>query len=38
MRPMASELFQRLMVQAFHQIDTLDVGKLLLTCALSGVA
>jgi aryl-alcohol dehydrogenase-like predicted oxidoreductase len=35
MRPMTSGVFQRLMAQAFPQVDTLDVGKLLLNYVLS---
>jgi aryl-alcohol dehydrogenase-like predicted oxidoreductase len=35
MRPMTSGVFQRLMAQAFPQIDVLDVGKLLLNYVLS---
>ena len=35
MRPMASGVFQRLMAEAFPQIDVLDVGKLLLNYVLS---
>jgi aryl-alcohol dehydrogenase-like predicted oxidoreductase len=35
MRPMTSGVFQRLMAQAFPQIDTLEVGTLLLNYVLS---
>jgi aryl-alcohol dehydrogenase-like predicted oxidoreductase len=35
MRPMTSGVFQRLMAQAFPQIDVLDVGRLLLNYVLS---
>jgi aryl-alcohol dehydrogenase-like predicted oxidoreductase len=35
MRPLTSGVFQRLMAQAFSQIDVLDVGKLLLNYVLS---
>ena len=35
MRPMTSGVFQRLMAQTFPEIDTLDVGKLLLNYVLS---
>ena len=35
MRPLTSGVFQRLMAQTFHQIDTLDVGQLLLNYVLS---
>jgi aryl-alcohol dehydrogenase-like predicted oxidoreductase len=35
MRPMTSGVFQRLMAQTFPQIDTLDVGRLLLNYVLS---
>ena len=35
MRPMTSGVFQRLMAQAFREIDVLDVGKLLLNYVLS---
>jgi len=35
MRPLTSGVFQRLMAQAFPQIDTLEVGKRLLNYVLS---
>jgi predicted aldo/keto reductase-like oxidoreductase len=35
MRPMTSGVFQRLMAQAFPQIDVLEVGRLLLNYVLS---
>jgi predicted aldo/keto reductase-like oxidoreductase len=35
MRPMTSGVFQRLMAQAFPQIDTFEVGRLLLNYVLS---
>lgn len=35
MRPMTSNVFQRLMTQTFPQIDRMDVGKLLLNYVLS---
>ena len=35
MRPLTSGVFQRLMQQTFPQIDTLDVGRLLLNYVLS---
>jgi aryl-alcohol dehydrogenase-like predicted oxidoreductase len=35
MRPLTSGVFQRLMGDAFPQIDVLDVGRLLLNCVLS---
>lgn len=34
-RPMTSGIFQRLMADAFLQIDVLDVGRLLLNYVLS---
>jgi len=35
MRPMTSGVFQRLMKQSFPQIDTFEVGRLLLNYVLS---
>ena len=35
MRPLTSGVFQRLMAQAFPEIDVLDVGRLLLNYVLS---
>jgi hypothetical protein len=35
MRPLTSGVFQRLMVEAFPEIDVLDVGRLLLNYVLS---
>jgi len=35
MRPMTSGVFQRLMARTFPEIDTLDVGRLLLNYVLS---
>jgi predicted aldo/keto reductase-like oxidoreductase len=35
MRPLTSGVFQRLMAEAFPEIDVLDVGRLLLNCVLS---
>jgi hypothetical protein len=35
MRPLASGVFQRLMADAFPEIDTLEVGRLLLNYVLS---
>ena len=35
MRPLTSGVFQRLMVEVFPQLDTLDVGRLLLNYVLS---
>ena len=35
MRPLTSGVFQRLMAEAFPQIDVLDVGRLLLNYVLS---
>ena len=35
MRPLTSGVFQRLMAEAFPQLDTLDVGRLLLNYVLS---
>ena len=35
MRPLTSGVFQRLMAEAFPEIDTLDVGQLLLNYVLS---
>jgi len=35
MRPMTSNVFQRLMARTFPQLDTMDVGRLLLNYVLS---
>ena len=35
MRPLPSGVFQRVMAEAFPEIDVLDVGQLLLTYVLS---
>jgi hypothetical protein len=35
MRPLTSGVLQRLIAEAFPEIDVLDVGRLLLNCVLS---